>query len=381
MYFEISRKELINPLKMLTGIVEQRQTLPILSMALVKVEQGKLLLTANDSEIEIACSLPIKMGLDNEQGGETTLPARKFYDICRSFSDSATIQVQTTEANKAVVKSGKSRFTLSCLPAEDFPNSPDLETQQRFRLAQRKLKKMLKQTSFSSANDDIRYYLNGVCFHLQQGILHFVATDGHRLALTKELLTGDTTSDLETEKGIDGFQVIVPKKAVAELNSLLNDSEDEVEILIDDRHIRFIFSEHLTLTSKLIDGRFPDYTAVIPANANNLAVTNSIRLKQALTQAAILSNEKFKGVRLAFSENLLTVSGRNPEQEESVVECEVEYTSEEFEIGFNVQYLLDVLNIITTDEVELHFTDANSSVLMMNRQQTDSKFVVMPMRL
>ncbi len=389
MYFEISRKDLLNPLKMLTGVVEQRQTLPILSMALVKVTQGKLHLTANDSEIEIACSLPIDTGLDSSQEGEITLPARKFYDICRSFSDHATIQVQTTEPNKALVKSGKSRFSLACLPAEDFPCSPDLQALKVFRLSQRMLKKMLKQTSFSAATADVRYYLNGVCFHLQQGQLNLVATDGHRLALTQESITVDTieTEEVDDEsKDIeeaitDDFQAIVPKKAVTELSSLLSDSDDEIEISSDNRHIRFVFSENLTLVSKLIDGRFPDYAVVIPAHADKLAVAQCLQLKQSLSQAAILSNEKFKGVRLAFSENLLTISGRNPEQEESIIECEVEYDNESFEIGFNVQYLLDVLNVIATDEIELHFTDSNSSVLITNRRQDDSKFVVMPMRL
>lgn len=397
MNFKISRKDLLSPLKMLTGVVEQRQTLPILSMALVKVTQGKLHLTANDSEIEIACSLPIVTGLDGSQEGEITLPARKFHDICRSFSDDATIEVQTTEPNKALVKSGKSRFSLACLPAEDFPSSPDLKALRVFRLSQRVLKKMLKQTSFSAATSDVRYYLNGVCFQLQQGTLidttemvegvesylsgsklNLVSTDGHRLALTQESITGDA---IETEESSDDFQVIVPKKAVTELASLLTDSDDEIEISSDDRHIKFVFSENLTLVSKLIDGRFPDYTVVIPAHADKLAVAQCTQLKQSLSQAAILSNEKFKGVRLMFSENLLTISGRNPEQEESVIECEIEYNSESFEIGFNVQYLLDALNVIATDEIELHFTDANSSVLITNRRQNDSKFVVMPMRL
>ncbi len=389
MYFEISRKDLLNPLKMLTGVVEQRQTLPILSMALVRVTQDKLHLTANDSEIEIACSLPINTGLDSSQEGEITLPARKFYDICRSFSDYATIQVQTTEPNKALVKSGKSRFSLACLPAEDFPNSPDLEALRVFRLSQRTLKKMLKQTSFSAATADVRYYLNGVCFHLQQGTLNLVATDGHRLALTQESITVDAieteeaseeSTDIE-ETTTDDFQVIVPKKAVAELASLLTDSDDEIEISSDDRHIKFVFSENLSLVSKLINGRFPDYATVIPAHADKLAVANCSELKQSLMQAAILSNEKFKGVRLNLSQNLLTISARNPEQEESVVEYEVEFDNEGFEIGFNVQYLLEALNAISTDNVELHFTDANSSLMMMDQCEGAARFVVMPMRL
>jgi DNA polymerase-3 subunit beta len=388
MYFEVTRKDLLNPLKMLTGVVEQRQTLPILSMALVKVTQGKLHLTANDSEIEIACSLPIDTGLDSSQEGEITLPARKFYDICRSFSDHATIQVQTTDQNKALVKSGKSRFSLACLPAEDFPCSPDLQPLKVFRLSQRVLKKMLKQTNFCAATADVRYYLNGVCFHLQQGQLNLVATDGHRMALTQESIETDESeidesSDDATseETKTDSFQAIVPKKAVTELLSLLNDSDDEVEISTDNRHIKFVFSENLTLISKLIDGRFPDYTAVIPAHADKLAVANCSELKQSLMQAAILSNEKFKGVRLNLSQNLLTISARNPEQEESVVEYEVEYDSEGFEIGFNVQYLLEALNAISTDNVELHFTDANSSLMMMDQCEGAARFVIMPMRL
>jgi DNA polymerase-3 subunit beta len=242
---------------------------------------------------------------------------------------------------------------------------------------------MLKQTSFSAATADVRYYLNGVCFHLQQGQLNLVATDGHRMALTQESIETDKSSDDATseETKTDSFQAIVPKKAVTEVLSLLNDSDDEVEISTDNRHIKFVFSENLTLISKLVDGRFPDYAVIIPTHADKLAVANCSELKHSLMQAAILSNEKFKGVRLALSENLLTISGRNPEQEESMVECEMTYRDEAFEIGFNVQYLLDALNVIATDEVELHFTDANSSLMMMDQCEGAARFVVMPMRL
>lgn len=372
MYFEISRKELLNPLKTAVSVVEQRQTLPILANVLVQVKDNTLSLMATDAEVEILCALPLEASLNNDNEGGTTLPARKFFDIVRSLDDKLTIQIETDEA-KATIKAGKSRFTLACLPAEDFPASPQIKDNCTFRLSQRTLKELIDQTSYAMAQNDVRYYLNGICLDLRSdGKLAIVATDGHRLALAEEEF------ELPSNEPI---QVIIPNKAIKELMQMLDGSDSELTISIDDNHIKFVISDSLTLTSKLIDGKYPDYRQVIPVNANNIVIANVAALKAALNQSAILSNEKIKGVRLAVNQGLMRVSARNPEQEEAEIDCEVEYTGDELEIGFNVKYLLDALSIITTPEVELRFIDSNSSCLILPRDISSVKSVIMPMRL
>lgn len=372
LYFEISRKELLNPLKTAVSVVEQRQTLPILANVLVQVKDNTLSLMATDAEVEILCALPLETSLNNDNEGETTLPARKFFDIVRSLDDKLTIQIEADEA-KATIKAGKSRFTLSCLPAEDFPASPQIKDNCTFRLSQRTLKELIDQTSYAMAQNDVRYYLNGICLDLRRdNKLAIVATDGHRLALAEEEF------ELPSNEPI---QVIIPNKAIKELMQMLDGGDNELTISIDDNHIKFVISDSLTLTSKLIDGKYPDYQQVVPVNANNIVIVNVANLKAALNQSAILSNEKIKGVRLAVKQGAMQVSARNPEQEEAEIDCEIEYEGEELEIGFNVKYLLDALSIITTPEVELRFIDSNSSCLILPRDISSVKSVIMPMRL
>lgn len=370
MKFTTTKKDLLNPLKTIIGVIEQRQTLPILSNTLVGVKEGMLHLTATDSEVEICCSLPLESSLDAGSEGETTIPARKFYDICRALPDESVIQVNE-EDNHATIKSGKSRFKLSCLPAEDFPSSPQVESTLTLSLPQKTFKSLLARTSFCAAVSDVRYYLNGICLDFIDDKLNVVATDGHRLALATEdfSLQGEPT------------QVIIPRKAIIELTRMLEDVDNEVEIAIDKNHIKVVISDRLKMSSKLIDGKFPDYQSVLPLNSDKIITTKCSTLKQALSQAAILSNEKHKGVRLVFSKNMLRISARNPEQEESEVECEIDYSGEEFEIGFNVSYLLEALAAMTTSEVELRFSDPNASALIMLKDIKSVKYVVMPMRL
>ncbi|MDD2814874.1 MAG: DNA polymerase III subunit beta [Thiotrichaceae bacterium] len=373
MYFEIPRKELLPSLKMITSVVEMRQTLPILGNVLVQVENATLKLTATDAEVEIACTLPLEASLDSSNDGETTIPARKLFDICRSLSDGAPIQINNQDAEeRAVVRSGKSRFTLSCLPASDFPSRQAIEGVYRFKFSQRTLKELFARTQFAMAQQDVRYYLNGICLDLNNGRLSVVATDGHRLAM------GSEPFDLD---GHEPIQVIIPRKAVTELTRMLDGADSEVEIALDEHHIQVTLSQSLSLSSKLIDGRFPDYLSVIPHRTERTAVIAADALKQALSRVAILSNEKYKGVRLSLSNNLLKVTARNPEQEEAEEELEIVYEGEEFEIGFNVNYLLDVLSVINAKEVDLRFNDPNSSCLITPHDVESVQYVIMPMRL
>jgi len=371
LYFDISRKDLLNPLKTAVSVVEQRQTLPILANVLVQVRDNLLHLVATDAEVEVLCSIPLEASLSNDNEGETTLPARKFFDIVRSLDDKTTIQINA-DADKATIKAGKSRFTLSCLPAEDFPLRPAIDETCTFSLPQRTFKELIDQTSYAMAQNDVRYYLNGICLDLRSdNKLVIVATDGHRLALAEE----------EFELPMEPRQVIIPNKAIKELMQMLDGGDNELTVFIDDNHIKFVISDSLTVTSKLIDGKYPDYQNVVPKNADKIVVVNVAILKAAFNQSAILSNEKVKGVRLSVSSGRMQVSSNNRDQEEAEIDCEVEYEGEELEIGFNVKYLLDALSIITTQEVELHFIDSNSSCLIVPRAIDSVKGVIMPLRL
>ncbi|MEK7991416.1 MAG: DNA polymerase III subunit beta [Thiotrichaceae bacterium] len=373
MYFEIPRKELLNPLKTVVSVVESRQTLAILSNVLVKVVDRHLHLTGTDAEVEISCRLPIETGLGDDHEGETTVPGRKFFDIVKTLDDVNRVQVHQESDGRIVLKSGTSRFTLSTLSANDFPVSPEMNGMYQFSLLKTTLRDLLSQTSFAIANNDVRYYLNGICFDLQRDRLSVVATDGHRLALA------ETAFDLGDAEPI---KVIVPKKAVIELERMLDGGEgEEVQISVDENHIKFVVSDTLIITSKLIDGKFPDYYNVIPLNPDKVAIVDISKLKNALTQASILSNEKYRGIKLMLGENLLRVTSRNPEQEEALVDCEVEYNDENLEIGFNVSYLQDALGAIKTKEAQLCFVDSDSSCLIKPKDTDTTKFVVMPMRL
>jgi DNA polymerase-3 subunit beta len=369
MYFEISRKELLAPLKMIIGVVEQRQTLPILANTLVCVKDKHLHLTATDAEVEIACRLPLESGMGTENDGETTLPARKFFDICKSLPDGVVIQVDTNE-NQATINAGKTKFTLQTLPAEDFPSSPQLSEPAEFRLSQSKLKTSLSKTSFCIATNDVRYYLTGLLLEIGDGKVSLVGTDGHRMAVTQHDFESDQTAS-----------VIIPRKAVLELSKLLIDSDSEVKVLVDDNHIRFEINDSLTMSSKLIDGKFPDWNTVIPSNLDKIVVANTNRMKDGLSRVSILSNEKYKGVRLALTQSQMKLIGKNASHEEASDLMDIEYNGDDLEIGFNGIYLLDAINAISTKMVQLAFGDSNSSCLITEEDNEDSKFIVMPMRL
>lgn len=367
MKFTIQRETLLKPLQLVAGVVEKRQTLPVLSNVLVNVEKGKLSLTGTDLEVELVAKADLE---DSSESGEITLPARKVVDICRNLPEQAMVEFQIGD-QRAVVKSGRSRFTLSTLPAGEFPNVEDVQAQTRFQVAQRDLKFLIEHTQFAMAQQDVRYYLNGMLFETRGESLRTVATDGHRLALC----------ELEMAlQEVQRIQVIVPRKGVVELARLLESSDDTVEVLLGSNHIRVIGKE-FSFTSKLVDGRFPDYEGVLPKGGDKILSADRELLRQALQRAAILSNEKYRGIRLHLSDGTLQILANNPEQEEAEEEIEVQYDGGEIEIGFNVSYLLDVLNVLGNDQVVLIMKDSDSSTEIRGGGMDQCRFVVMPMRL
>ncbi|MDD0844835.1 DNA polymerase III subunit beta [Pseudomonas sp. Gutcm_11s] len=367
MHFTIQREALLKPLQLVAGVVERRQTLPVLSNVLLVVEGQQLSLTGTDLEVELVGRVTLE---DSAEPGEITVPARKLMDICKSLPSDALIDIRVDE-QKLVVKAGRSRFTLSTLPANDFPTVEEGPGSLTFTLVQSKLRRLIDRTSFAMAQQDVRYYLNGMLIEVQTGVLRAVATDGHRLAMCAM-----QASIENTEK----HQVIVPRKGILELARLLTEQDGEVAIVLGANHIRATTGE-FTFTSKLVDGKFPDYERVLPRGGDKLVVGDRQALREAFSRTAILSNEKYRGIRLQLASGQLKIQANNPEQEEAEEEVAVDYNGSSLEIGFNVSYLLDVLGVMTTEQVRLILSDANSSALVQEADNDDSSYVVMPMRL
>lgn len=361
-----SRESFLKPLQAVIGVVERRQTMPILANVLIQAKDGKLSMTASDLEVELVAESEVD---EIKSPGEITVPARKFLDICRALPEGAKITFQL-DGDRLTVRSGRSRFVLSTLPATDFPVIEDINANVELTIDQAELRRLLDKTHFSMAQQDVRYYLNGLLIEIEEGNVRAVATDGHRLALC-EIDVG--------KQGSATQQVIIPRKGVLELQKLLGEDED-VSLSIGTNHIRATVGR-IRFTSKLIDGRFPDYGRVIPKPEGNQLVIGRDYLRNALQRAAILSNEKYRGVRLDLAAKSLRIQANNPDQEEAQDELEVEYKGTDMEIGFNVNYLLDALAAVDTEEVEVGFVDANSSCIIKCPGDVDSKFVVMPMRL
>jgi DNA polymerase-3 subunit beta len=366
MKFTIDRESLLKPLQQVIGVVERRQTLPVLGNLLIVADKSGLQITATDLEVEIRSSIAVSV----EEPGEITLPARKLIDICKALPEGASIQILIKD-QKAQIRSGKSRFTLATLPAADFPVVDRIQGETGFSIAQHKLKELIERTQFSMAQQDVRYYLNGLMLEIGKNFLRAVATDGHRLALC----------DMEVDTGVkDARQVIVPRKGIQELQRLLEDSDEPISVEIGTNHIRVQTAE-VCFTSKLVDGRFPDYDRVVPKGGDKLVVADRELLRQALSRTSILSNEKYRGIRLNLEKNTVRIQAHNPEQEEADEEFEVDYKGSGLEIGFNVTYLLDVLSAVRSDAVEITLSDSNSSCLIRQPGTEQFRYVVMPMRL
>ncbi len=365
MKLSAERDVLVKPLQAVIGVVERRQTMPILSNVLLVARGGELSITATDLEVELVAHAEV----DVETGGEITVSGRKLLDICKALPDGASVGVSLT-GEKLIVRSGRSKFSLTTLPAAEFPTVEDIKAEQTITVPQNIVARLIEKTHFSMAQQDVRYYLNGMLLETGGKFLRAVATDGHRLALSQAELDGGDLSEQ---------QVIVPRKGVLELSRLMG-GEGDLDIQLGANHVR-IQLDGIRFTSKLIDGRFPEYERVIPQESNNQLTADKGVIRSALQRTAILSNEKYRGIRLIIRDSGVVLQAHNPEQEEAEEEVEVEYSGDDIEIGFNVNYLLDAIGAVDGETVTLSVVDSNSSCLVREPENDDNKFVVMPMRL
>lgn len=367
MRFTISRDSLIAPLQLVSNAVERRQTLPVLSNILIVLDGQELSLTATDLEVELVAKLSIP---ETGDPGQITVPARKFLDICRSLPPKEIDFLY--ENQKVTIKCGANKFTLSTISASEFPSIDETVGTHTMRVKQSQLKSLMDRTAFAMAQQDVRYYLNGMLFEIDKNQLKSISTDGHRLALSELTFEFDTESKSEA---------IIPRKGITELLRLLDDNDDELEMILGTNHLR-VSTPGYTFTSKLIDGKFPDYDRVLPKNGDKQLAANREDLRDAFARAAILCNEKYRGIRMNLTEGNLTITANNPEQEEAVIDLAVDYSGETLEIGFNVSYVLDVLNTLKTEQVQWTLGDSNSSALIEGvTDEMTSLYVVMPMRL
>ena len=367
MKFSLNRELLLKPLLLVSGAVERKSTLPILSNILLEIDGSSLTLTATDLELEMVAYAVINNEGDN---GKITVPARKLLDICKSLPADSTLTF-TSENEVIKLCTGRSKYSLSTLSADDFPNIEEWRGDVEFKLLRSEFLRLIESTHFSMANQDVRYYLNGMSIETENNEIRSVATDGHRLAICK--IVNDSLS-------LPARQVIVPRKGILEIIRLLDPVDEDIQIFLGSNHIRIIDTE-FSFTSKLVDGRFPDYRRVLPRNGDKVLITDKEALRQVLSRASILSNEKFKGVRLNFNSSVLKITANNPEQEQAEEELEINFPYEELEIGFNVSYVLDVLHAVKDTEVKFTLADANSSVVVEGANSGEALYVVMPMRL
>ena len=362
-----TQDKFLSVLQSVAGIVERRHTLPILANVLIRKTGAQLQLTTSDLEIQIRTSA--ELGGD-EGDFTTTVGARKLIDVLRSMPNDQTVSLESAQ-NKLLLKGGKSRFTLQTLPAEDFPLVQEADSfGPEFSVPQKVLKELLSQVSFAMAVHDIRYYLNGILFVAEGKQLSLVATDGHRLAFSS------ATLDVEVPKQ----EVILPRKTVLEMQRLLSDKEGAIEMQFASNQAKFSF-DGMEFVTKLVEGKFPDYNRVIPKNHQNIVILGREPLLRSLQRTAILTSEKFKGVRLNIEPGTLRVASNNAEQEEAVDELDIDYGGDSIEIGFNVTYLIDVLNNMNQDMVKIELADSNSSALLTIPDNAAFKYVVMPMRI
>ncbi|SFC32025.1 DNA polymerase-3 subunit beta [Marinospirillum celere] len=370
MKFTVARETLLRPLSILSGVVARRHTLPILSHLRIDADEQGLTLTGSDLEVELIWRVQLEHLISP---GSITVPAKKLSDICKSLSEGSVIDFELAD-NRAVVKSGRSRFVLATLPSSEFPGIQLSQIVQQVSLPQRELLNVIQRNEFAMARQDVRYYLNGMYFELQQGRLRSVATDGHRLSLADTVL-----QESQPEQEVN---MIVPAKAVHELAKLLDNIEEPVSLIFGEQHFQ-VNTGHSTFVSKQIEGRYPDYERVIPRNGDKLVVCDRLELRQMLSRISILANEKFQGIRLNLSQGNLSVTANNPEQEQAEESMEVNYQGESLEIGFNVGYLIDVMDNIgeEVEQVQIALSDPASSALIQAAGGGKALYVVMPMRL
>lgn len=364
-----TREHLLESLQSTLGAIEKRHTAPILENVLLRIAGNQSFWRGTDLELEIATQAPVMDGAD----GDITLPARKLADICKSLPTESIVNLEIQDDKRARVTAGRSRFELATLPASEFPDLEDIGEVHTFGIAENALKHLLDSVAFAMANQDVRYYLNGMLLEVNPEGVRTVATDGHRLALCFQ------TSEMP---GVEqARQLIIPRKGVLELGRLLrNDSQVPVQVQASQNHLR-VQLDNLRFTTKLVDGRYPDYRAAIPGGGQIQVDIDRKTFRDMLSRVAILSNEKFRGVRLSLSENLLQVQAHNPEQEVATDELDVAYSGNDFSIGFNVTYLLDAVNHLSGDTLRLQCNSPESSVLVTNPDDDSVHNVIMPIRL
>jgi DNA polymerase-3 subunit beta len=362
----INRELLLGPLQLANSVIERRQALPILNNLLMVADGDKIILTATDMEVEVVSQIKNPV----QSPGSVTLPARKLIDICKALPVEAEIHLEVKEA-RAQIRCGRSRFALSVLPATDFPTVGDLQSTLKLKIPAATIRSLIGDTQFAMAHQDVRYYLNGMLLEFAEQRIRTVATDGHRLAL----------SEATCAKGVkETIQIIVPRKGIMGLWHMLSDQDVEAELQVSQNHMRVIIGQQ-EITTKLVDGKFPDYVRVLPAKGDKVVIADREALRQGLARTSILSNEKFRGVRLALKKGIIQALAHNPDQEEAEEDIEVEYEGQELEIGFNVVYLIDALSAIKSEKVHLEFSSSEKSCLIHSTGEVSSKYVVMPMRL
>jgi len=365
MKFSIQREALLVPITQVVGVVERRQTLPVLANFLIEADQDGLKITGSDMEVEMVG----KVAADVAQAGSITVPARKLVDICKALPEGARLDIQLN-GEKLALHAGKSRFSLATLPATEFPSGEADGDGETLRIPEDRLSWLIEKTSFAMAHQDVRHYLNGLLLEFRDNLLRAVATDGHRLAL----------AEAAVEQAGEGRALILPRKGVMELSRILGHDEEPVEVELGAKYLR-VTRRGLTLTSKLIDGRFPDYEQVIPLNQENAIVVEREGAMRALQRAAILSNEKYRGVRIETGDGSIRIIAHNPQQEEATEEIEAEHNYDQLVVGFNVNYLLEGLGAIDGDKARLALKTADSSCLITALDHDNVRQVVMPLKL
>ncbi len=374
MKLTISKESLLDQLVHVIGAVEKKHTSKILENILIQVTENKLQVTGTDLEIEMSADLEIQA----ESSGQITAPARKLFDICKALPADCFILLETDGENKLQIKGLRSRFELATLPADEYPLLDDIPIKQEVTLPEKSLKHLLEKVSFSMANQDVRYYLNGLLLEInKENKILAVSTDGHRLAVS-EFMTGDAGVNNTNDTDL---KIIVPRKGILELSKLLeNSSELPVTLQISDNHIR-VHKDNIRFTSKLIDGKYPDYQAAIPSNSSHTIELDREQFRDTLSRVAILSNEKFRGIRLRLNEGVMTLHSNNPENESAEEEIDITYTGELFEIGFNVTYMLEAVNHLEGNIIKLELSTPDSSALLHSDDDPETRYVVMPIRL
>jgi DNA polymerase III subunit beta len=365
MKFSIPREALLAPIAQVVNVVERRQTLPVLANFLIEATDDGLRITGTDMEVELVALANAEVA----QSGAVTVPARKLVDICKALPEGVQMNIQLND-DKLAIHAGRSRFTLATLPSGEFPSSDQAESLASYQVSQGKLRWLVDKTSFAMAHQDVRHYLNGLLLEFREGGMRAVATDGHRLAL----------AEMDAEIAGEVRSLIVPRKGVLEMNRILEDIDDPLNVVIGQGFLR-IERERMVMTTKLIDGRFPDYEAVIPMATDQALIMDRATMSQALQRAAILSNEKYRGVRLDLEPGTVRVVAHNPQQEEAVEEVESDHEFDSLKVGFNVNYLLDALNAIDGEKVRIALRDANSSCLVTAVDSDAVRQVVMPLKL